>query len=410
MDNWNIFASDWNNSINKVNTPANQEANSMLIPALVSAAATIGTSIYNNYMTKKTNQQNQDYQTNMLKNRLQMTVGDAEKAGLSPLAALGAAPASVSANSQAPQLDAASLSDMLYSMASLQVERDKLAENKRQFDMTHPNQHDEFGENLANQIKIAGINANSSKYSADKSAESSKYVADKSADTAAANLSENKRQFDSNFKQRIFEFGKNIELRNSEFDALYKQNDKKAAADFIVRQQPAMLDEYKSMCSTLGVHVPIKWCDSVDEYNRERKLNDSLLTSFYTKYNDYVKEHPESKYDSSTDSVSKNINGHVGFGVGDRQNIKETTKEAGEDSRSSSKNKNIFDSAGDWLKDGAKEILKSGIPSFDVNAAAGYSESEMHGYSQSSHLRKVASDLMRECGYQFVMLRATYKD
>lgn len=371
MSDWNIWNSEWVNN-NKVNTSANQENKSMLIPALIGAAATVGTSIYNNYMQKKTNQQNQDYQTNMLQNRLQMTVGDAQKAGLSPLAALGAAPASVSATSQAPQLDAASLSDMLYSMASLQVERDKLAENKRQFDMTHPKQHDEFGENLANQIRLAGINANSSRYSADKSLEGTKYAsdnslegtkysADSSSDTADADRKQRSSEFNRNLMQRVYEFGKNLETRNKEFNELYKQNDKKAAADFIIKQQPSMLDEYKNMCDTLGVHVPIKWCDTVDEYREAKKVNEGLLASFYTKYNDYIKQHPDSVYDSyaSSDSGSFNLN----LGV-----------------------------------------------SALANAGGGLSNSKGSSFNQSGHLKKVASELMKECGYQFVMLRATYKE
>lgn len=372
----NIFDSQWlktnESAPTRNNSTSAKGEDSMLIPALISAAATVGTSIYNNYMQKKTNQQNQDYQTNMLQNRLQMTVGDAQKAGLSPLAALGAAPASVSATSQAPQLDAASLSDMLYSMASLQVERDKLAENKRQFDMTHPKQHDEFGENLANQIRIAGINANSSKYSSDNSLEGTKYSADKSfegtkysadsnSNTAAADREQRASEFNRRLMQDVYEFGKNIEIRNKEFNELYKQNDKKAAADFIIKQQPAMLDEYKSMCDTLGVRVPIKWCDTVDEYREAKKVNEGLLSSFYTKYNDYIKEHPDAVYDSSSDSKSGGFNLNVGV-------------------------------------------------SAIANAGGGLSNSEGKGYNQSSHLRKVASELMQQCGYQFVMLRATYKE
>lgn len=425
----NIFDSQWLKTNESAPTRNNSTSvkgeDSMLIPALISAAATVGTSIYNNYMQKKTNQQNQDYQTNMLQNRLQMTVGDAQKAGLSPLAALGAAPASVSATSQAPQLDAASLSDMLYSMASLQVERDKLAENKRQFDMTHPKQHDEFGENLANQIKIAGIQANSAKYSSDNSLEGTKYSADRSfegtkysADSSSQTADDDRKQRASEFNrklmQQVYEFGKNSETRDKEFNALYKQNEKKAAADFIIKQQPAMLDEYKNMCSTLGVHVPVKWCDSLDEYREAKKVNDGLLTSFYTKYNEYVKEHPDAIYDSYNGSVSESFNANLGVGVGDRQNISEKTEEASEQKResetTSKKNKKFMSEATDWLKNTGKEIIKSGIPSFDVNASGGYSSSEGKGYNQSSHLRKVASDLMRECGYQFVMLRATYKE
>lgn len=425
----NIFNSEWLKTNESAPTRNNsvpaKEDNSMLIPALISAAATVGTSIYNNYMQRKTNQQNQDYQTNMLQNRLQMTVGDAQKAGLSPLAALGAAPASVSATSQAPQLDAASISDMLYSMASLQVERDKLAENKRQFDMTHPKKHDEFGENLANQIKIAGIQANSAKYGADKSLEGTKYASDNSlegtkyaADSSSQTADDDRKQRASEFNRRlmndVYEFGKNLKQRQEEFNALYNQNDKKAAADFIVRQQPAMLDEYKTMCDTLGVHVPIKWCDTVDEYREAKKVNDGLLTSFYTKYNEYIKTHPDAIYDSYNGSTSESMNAQFGFGMGDRQNITEKTEEASEQKRESTttskKNKKFLSEATDWLKNTGKEIIKSGIPSFDANASGGYSSSEGKGYSQQSHLKKVASELMKQSGYQFVMLRATYRE
>lgn len=371
------------------------------VAAGITAAGMIGNTALNNWLTNKTNEQNLDYAMAVNKNKYQWAVEDAKKAGLSPLAVAGGSQSGQSFTAVAPQSDfnAGAVMDSYLSAQSSDIEAEKLAFEKKKWADTHPEQHDEFGESMENSIKVAEIAANASRENAKTAADASKYSADVAADTADKSRKSQEEMHNADLLQRIYEYGKSSEESTRQFNELLKQNDKKAAADVALRSQGARIEEYRNLCQSLGVHVEIEYCSTVDEYEQALKVNSPLLEMFYSKYASFLEKNPELAYEqySTSESDGNTISGGVTFGKGNQDSSSTSKKET----------TNIGDKAKKFLTDTVSEFVGK---NFNVGVNGQYSDNESNsvGYSQNERLKKECSRLLKECGYKFPILDTRY--
>lgn len=254
------------NNYNTIKNNTEQRGNNMLIPALISAAATVGSSIYNAWSQKNANKQNQEYNNHILQNRLQMSVTDAQKAGFSPLAALGVSQPTSGVVSQAPQMDLSSLSNIIASAGGLQLERDKLEENKRQFDMTHPKLHDEYGETLAETKRQNDI-------------------LQQQADTAATKVQNDYNNFILHESNLVSQFADDLKLRQDIFenDKEFKNNEIKK--EFVLNRQESSQRQYEKLCDSLGVAPQVEYVSDWSEFVSKSNASQAIYKDFLQRYN-----------------------------------------------------------------------------------------------------------------------------
>lgn len=371
------------------------------------AAGMIGNTALNNWLTNKTNEQNLDYAMAVNKNKYQWAVEDAKKAGLSPLAVAGGSQSGQSFTAVAPQSDfnAGAVMDSYLSAQASDIEAEKLAFEKQKWKDTHPEQHDEFGESMENSLKVAEIAANASRENAKTAAEASKYSTDVAADTAAKSRESQEKMHSEDLVQRIYEYGKTSEESTRQFNELLKQNDKKAAADVALRSQGARIEEYRNLCQSLGVHVEIEYCSTVDEYEQALKVNSPLLEMFYSKYASLLEDNPELAYEqySTSESDGKTISGGVNVG----KNNGESHSENQSESFSKKVPKKTFGKIAESVAGGVMDSVTKGL-NVGVNGQYSDNESNSFGYSQNERLKKECSRLLKECGYKFPILDTRY--
>ena len=256
---------------NDTENPKQARGDTML--GLISALATVGSSIYNAWSQNNVNKQNQEYNSYVLQNRLQMSASDAKKAGFSPLAALGVSQPTSGTASQAPQMDMSSLANLLASVGSLDVERAKLAETKRQFDMTHPLAHDEFGETLEETKR------------ANDAAAKNADAAAKNADTQATSVKNQNQQWIVHEGNLVSQFAEDIQLRKDILENDKSFQNKQIQKEFILSRQEASQRQYEQLCNSLGVSPQVEYVSDWDTFIAKSKASETIYKDFLLKYN-----------------------------------------------------------------------------------------------------------------------------
>lgn len=379
-----------------------------IVAAGITAAGGIAGTALNKWFTDQTNQANLDYAMKVNQNKYQWAVEDAKKAGLSPLAVAGASQSGQSYTGVAPQsqIDGAAIADSYLSAQSaglqersIKNEEDRLAFEKQKWYDEHGGKvHDVFGETMDNNLQIANVAAKASRENAQTSAEASKYSADVAADTAAKNRESQESMHSKDLAQRIYEYGATAVESTRQFEELLKQNDKKAAADVALRSQGARIEEYRGLCQTLGVHVEIEYCNTIDEYEKALKVNAPLLESFYTKYADFLEKNPDLAYEqySKSENDGQTISGGLTFGKGNQEGETHNNTD-----------KSFSDKAKKFITDAASEFVGK---NFNVGINGNYSTTDGSslGYTQNERLKKECSRLLKECGYKFPILDIRY--
>lgn len=261
----------------------------------------IGTGI-NNYQMDKTNRENRDYATTMTTAQwerddtsLQRQVKDALNAGLSPLAVTGAMNSSTPLNSvaQAPQMDLSSLIG-LASSAGSQIESEKFQAGENEKDRIH--------EDLQETKKL---NAQIEQWNKENELEDSEQTND------------------------IVKFNKTMIYQ---YDLLNSNNDNFYAGQELERLQNTSnqsLEQYKSLCSSLGVTPKTKVYSDYNEYV-------TALSEFWATYGTYAlhrgnEQVPDTSSQTVTDNASLDSK-VLGSGVGFSQ---QSTQSATVDNRTS---------------------------------------------------------------------------
>lgn len=387
-----VSNSDYNDILNNTNNPNQQRQDNML--GLLSAIATVGSSIYNAWSQNNVNRQNQEYNNYVLQNRLQMSASDAKKAGFSPLAALGVSQPTSGAASQTPQMDMSSLANLLASAGSLDVERAKLAEQKRQFNMTHPESHDEFGETLA-ETKRANDIAAEQAAAATKNAKTNA----QNANTQETSVKNQNAQFWAHETNLVSQFGESIQLQRDIFenDKEFKNNQIKK--EFILSRQQASQRQYEQLCNSLGVSPQVEYVSDWDTYLAKTKAAETTYKDFLLKYNLAMEKSGLINLSNSESTAdSWNLGAQANKGSSGRSGTSDSVTKSSTTSGKVNKNS----SATDTISSVANSIQETVNPSLGVGLDGGHSSSKSSGYTRNPYyLKTTLAYELEQSGYKF---------
>lgn len=378
-----VTDSDYNSIVNNSYKP--KKGNNML--GLLSAVATVGSSIYNAWSQKNVNKQNQEYNNYILQNRLQMSASDARKAGFSPLAALGVSQPTSGASAVAPQMDFSSLANLLASAGSLDVERAKLAESKRQFDMTHPEAHDEFGEALNETKRTNDI--------ASKNAETNA----KNAETQETSVKNQNNQFFVHEGNLVSQFGDDIQLRKDIFEHDKSFKDKQMQQQFILSRQEMSQRQYEQLCNSLGVAPQVEYVSDWDTYVAKSKAGETIYKQFLQNYNRAMeKTGLLNLSNSESESSSWTLGAQANKGSSGRTGTSDSVTKSSTTSGKVGKNSSVNDT----ISSVANSIQETVNPSLGVGLDGGHSSSKSQGYTRSPYyLKTILAYELEHSGYKF---------
>ena len=369
-----------------------KDNNGML--GFLSAVASVGSSIYNAWSQKNVNKQNQEYNNYILQNRLQMSSDDARKAGFSPLAALGVSQPTSGAAASAPQMDFSSLANLLASAGSLDVERAKLAESKRQFDMTHPEVHDEFGETLEETKRtndIASKNADTNAKNADTNA--------KNAETQSTSVANQNNQFFVHEGNLVAQFGDDIQLRKDIFEHDKSYKDKQMQKEFVLSRQETSQRQYEQLCTSLGVAPQVEYVSDWDTYVAKSKASETIYKQFLQNYNRAMeKSGLINLSNSESESSSWNLGAQASKGSSGRSGTSDSVTKSSTTSGKVNKNSTVNDT----ISSVANSIQETINPSLGVGLDGGHSSSKSQGYTRNPYyLKTILSYELEHSGYKF---------
>lgn len=366
----------------KNNTENPKGDNKML--GLLSAIATVGSSIYNAWSQNNVNKQNQEYNNYVLQNRLQMSASDAKKAGFSPLAALGISQPTSGASAAAPQMDASSLANLLASVGNLDIERAKLAEQKRQFDMTHPNLHDEYGETLAETKRANDIAAQNAVTNA------------KNSDTQAKSVENQNNQFMIHEGNLVSQFGENIQLQRDIFENDKEFKNLEIKKEFVLSRQEATQRQYEQLCNSLGVSPSVEYVSDWNEYIAKSKASEATYKDFLQKYNVLMEKTGLNNISNSESQANSwNVGANASKGSSGRDS---STRQ--QNNTSTYYDKKLGKT--DTISNVANSIQETINPSLGVGLDGGASSSKSQGYTRSPYyLKTVLASELEQSGYKF---------
>lgn len=381
-----VTDSDYNTIVNNTDNPK-KDNNNML--GLLSAIASVGSSIYNVWSQKNVNRQNQEYNNYVLQNRLQMSSSDAQKAGFSPLAALGVSQPTSGAASVAPQMDFSSLANLLASAGSLDVERAKLAETKRQFNMTHPEVHDEFGEALDETKRGNDIAAKNAETNA------------KNAETQSTSVANQNNQFFVHEGNLVAQFGDDIQLRKDIFEHDKSFKNKQMQQQFILSRQEMSQRQYDQLCNSLGVAPQVEYVSDWDTYVAKSKASETIYKQFLQKYNVLMeKTGLLNLSNSESEANSWTLGAQANKGSSGRTGTSDSVTKSSTTSGKVGKNSNVSDT----ISSVANSIQETVNPSLGVGLDGGHSSSKSSGYTRSPYyLKTVLAHELEHSGYKFYM-------
>lgn len=366
----------------KNNTENPKGDNKML--GLLSAIATVGSSIYNAWSQNNVNKQNQEYNNYVLQNRLQMSTSDAKKAGFSPLAALGISQPTSGAAAAAPQMDSSSLANLLASVGNLDIERAKLAEQKRQFDMTHPNLHDEYGETLAETKRANDIAAQNAATNA------------KNANTQSKSVENQNNQFMIHEGNLVSQFGENIQLQRDIFENDKEFKNLEIKKEFVLSRQEATQRQYEQLCNSLGVSPSVEYVSDWNEYIAKSKASEATYKDFLQKYNVLMEKTGLNNISSSESQANSwNVGANASKGSTGRDS---STRQ--QNNTSTYYDKKLGKT--DTISNVANSIQETINPSLGVGLDGGASSSKSQGYTRSPYyLKTVLASELEQSGYKF---------
>lgn len=381
------YITDKDYELIKNNTENPKQARGDTMLGLISALATVGSSIYNAWSQHNINKQNQEYNNYVLQNRLQMSADDAKKAGFSPLAALGVSQPTSGAASVAPQMDMSSLANVLASVGSLDIERAKLAETKRQFNMTHPEAHDEFGETLKETQRANDTAA--------KNAE----TAAKNAETQAQAVENQNNQWIIHEGNLVSQFAEDIQLRKDILENDKSFQNKQIQKEFILSRQEASQRQYEQLCNSLGVSPQVEYVSDWDTFIAKSKASETIYKDFLLKYNRAMeKSGLINLSNSEAESNSWNLGANASKGSSGRSGTSDSVTKSSTTSGKVGKNSNVNDT----ISSVANSIQETINPSLGVGVDGGHSSSKSQGYTRNPHyLKTTLAYELEQSGYKF---------